>query len=133
MKVDPADRVAFHDLAPEDADFLKEVLQGLSQSRKAIPAKFFYDARGSELFEAITWKRLGLYFGPIVLVNVNGFYDPCIELLDRTVDEGFMNPQHRQMWQLVDAPAVVPLVILVGQSGRPVVARADKIDIVVPG
>ena len=27
-----------------------------------------------ELFEAITWKRLGLYRGPVVLVNVNGFY-----------------------------------------------------------
>src|ERR1019366_7007448 len=34
-----------------------------------------------ELFEAITWKRLGLYFGPVVLVNVGGFFDPCIELL----------------------------------------------------
>jgi len=28
-----------------------------------------------ELFEAITWKRLGLFFGPVVLVNVNGFFD----------------------------------------------------------
>jgi uncharacterized protein (TIGR00730 family) len=57
-----------------------------------------------ELFEAITWKRLGLYFGPIVLVNVNGFYDPCVELLDRTVAEGFMNPQHRDMWSVVAEP-----------------------------
>lgn len=57
-----------------------------------------------ELFEAITWKRLGLYFGPIVLVNVNGFYDPCIELLDRTVAEGFMNPRHRDMWSVVAEP-----------------------------
>jgi len=57
-----------------------------------------------ELFEAITWKRLGLYFGPIVLVNVNGFYDPCIELLNRTVAEGFMNPRHREMWSVVDEP-----------------------------
>jgi len=57
-----------------------------------------------ELFEAITWKRLGLYFGPIVLVNVNGFYDPCIALLERTVAEGFMNPQHRDMWCVVAEP-----------------------------
>ncbi|MBS1856594.1 MAG: TIGR00730 family Rossman fold protein [Acidobacteria bacterium] len=57
-----------------------------------------------ELFEAITWKRLGLYFGPVVLVNVNGFYDPCIELLNRTVDEGFMNEKHRQMWSVADSP-----------------------------
>jgi len=57
-----------------------------------------------ELFEAITWKRLGLYFGPVVLVNVNRFYDPCIELLNRTVDEGFMNARHRDMWSVVPGP-----------------------------
>jgi len=55
-----------------------------------------------ELFEAITWKRLGLYFGPVLLVNVNRFYDPCIELLNRSVDEGFMNAKHREMWSVVD-------------------------------
>jgi uncharacterized protein (TIGR00730 family) len=57
-----------------------------------------------ELFEAIAWKRLGLYFGPVVMVNVNGFYDPCIQLLDRTVDEGFMNAKHREMWSVVAGP-----------------------------
>jgi uncharacterized protein (TIGR00730 family) len=57
-----------------------------------------------ELFEAITWKRLGLYFGPVVLVNVNGFYDPCIQLLDRSVDEGFMNAKHREMWSVIACP-----------------------------
>jgi hypothetical protein len=57
-----------------------------------------------ELFEAITWKRLGLYFGPVLLVNVNRFYDPCIELLNRTVDEGFMNAKHREMWTVVAGP-----------------------------
>ena len=60
-----------------------------------------------ELFEAITWKRLGLYFGPVVLVNVNGFYDPCIALLNRTVDEGFMNEKHRDMWSVVTEPEEV--------------------------
>src|SRR3982750_97011 len=44
-----------------------------------------------ELFEAITWKRLGLYFGPVLLVNVNKFFDPCIELLNRCVDERFLD------------------------------------------
>src|SRR4249920_2119993 len=35
-----------------------------------------------ELSEAITLKRLGLYFNPIVLVNTNGFWDPLIRMLD---------------------------------------------------
>jgi len=57
-----------------------------------------------ELMEAITWKRLGLYRGPVVLVNVNGFYDPCVELLNRSVDEGFMDERHRAMWSVVREP-----------------------------
>lgn len=60
-----------------------------------------------ELFEAITWKRLGLYFGPVLLVNVNGFYDPCIEVLERSVAEGFMNEQHRGMWSVTAGPEQV--------------------------
>lgn len=42
-----------HDLKPSSAGFLSEVLHGLSSKPKAIPAKFFYDARGAELFELI--------------------------------------------------------------------------------
>ena len=60
-----------------------------------------------ELFEAITWKRLGLYFGPVVLVNVNKFYDPCLQLLNSTVEHGFMNAQHAAMWTSVDQPESV--------------------------
>ncbi len=43
----------FHDLAPKTASFLDEVLAGFSKEQKSLPAKFFYDARGAELFEAI--------------------------------------------------------------------------------
>jgi uncharacterized protein (TIGR00730 family) len=57
-----------------------------------------------ELSEAITLKRLGLYFNPIVLVNTKGFWDPLIRLLDDMVRERFMNPEHRQMWTVVREP-----------------------------
>jgi uncharacterized protein (TIGR00730 family) len=57
-----------------------------------------------ELFEAITWKRLGLFTCPVVLVNVRGFWDPAVELLERSVRERFMDERHRDMWSVVDAP-----------------------------
>ena len=57
-----------------------------------------------ELLEAISLKRLAIYLNPIVLVNVNGFFDPCIELLDRCIDERFMDPRHRAIWQVVERP-----------------------------
>ncbi len=60
-----------------------------------------------ELFEAITWKRLGLYSGAIVLVNTLDFFAPCIELLNRSIEERFMDPRHAQMWTVVDHPREV--------------------------
>ena len=40
--------------ATEESDFAKDVLSGLAKPQKAIPPKYFYDAEGSRLFEAIT-------------------------------------------------------------------------------
>jgi uncharacterized protein (TIGR00730 family) len=57
-----------------------------------------------ELFEAITLKRLGIYFNPIVLVNTHGFYDDLQRFLLKTIDEKMMNREHAEMWSLVDAP-----------------------------
>ncbi len=44
---------AFHDLAPSEENFRDAVLAGLAQAPKALPCKFFYDVRGSDLFEQI--------------------------------------------------------------------------------
>lgn len=43
----------FYDLHPDTENFLGDVLSGLAQPCKSLPPKYFYDARGSELFEAI--------------------------------------------------------------------------------
>jgi L-histidine Nalpha-methyltransferase len=44
---------AFHDLAPGDENFRDAVFAGLGRTPKSLPCKFFYDARGSALFEEI--------------------------------------------------------------------------------
>ncbi|WP_435578017.1 TIGR00730 family Rossman fold protein [Gilvibacter sp.] len=43
-----------------------------------------------ELFEIITWSQLGLHQKPVGLLNVNGFYDPLINLLEGMVRKGFL-------------------------------------------
>lgn len=48
------DNLIFHDYEPQKADIAREVLTGLRQEQPSLHPKFFYDARGSELFEAIT-------------------------------------------------------------------------------
>jgi len=57
-----------------------------------------------ELFEALTLKRLGFYLNPIVLVSVNGFYDPLIRQLEHCINEKFMDARHREMWSVVNHP-----------------------------
>ncbi len=45
--------VSFHDYEPEQSDFSSDVVNGLQQQPKTIPPKYFYDQRGSELFDEI--------------------------------------------------------------------------------
>jgi hypothetical protein len=60
-----------------------------------------------ELLEAISLKRLGIFLGPIVLVNTNRFFDPLLGLLARAVAERFMDERHLAMWQTVAEPEQV--------------------------
>lgn len=57
-----------------------------------------------ELLEIITWKQLGLYLNPIVILNTNGYFDPLVEMLHRAVGEHFMRPQHASIWGVAATP-----------------------------
>lgn len=64
-----------------------------------------------ELLEAITLKRLGLYFNPIVMVNTREYFNPLLQLLSDAVSEGFMDERHHDMWQVVSTPEeVIPAI-----------------------
>ena len=57
-----------------------------------------------ELLEIITWKQLGLYLNPIVILNINGFYDSLLGMLQRAVDENFMRKEHSAIWKVASEP-----------------------------
>ena len=57
-----------------------------------------------ELLEIITWKQLGLYLKPIVILNVDGFFDSLLEMLQRAIDENFMRKEHGTIWQVAQTP-----------------------------
>ena len=57
-----------------------------------------------ELLEAITWKRLALYLGPIVLLNTLSFFDRLVSALEHSIAERFMDPRHGEMWTVVAQP-----------------------------
>jgi len=48
-----------------------------------------------ELFEAMTWNQLGIHSKPAGLLNVGGYFDPLIAMLDRALEQGFVGRGHR--------------------------------------
>ena len=58
-----------------------------------------------ELLEIITWKQLGLYLNPIVILNIDGFFNPLIAMLEQAIDQQFMRPEHAALWCVASTPA----------------------------
>jgi len=62
-----------------------------------------------ETFEILSWKQLGLHDKPIIIVNIDGFWDPLLTLLDRVRDLGFVRQDTRSLFtQVTDVEAIVP-------------------------
>lgn len=57
-----------------------------------------------ELLEIITWKQLGLYLKPIVVLNINNYYAPLLSQLQCAIDESFMRSQHATIWTVANTP-----------------------------
>ena len=79
----------------------KQLMADLSDAVIALPGGC---GTLEELLEVITWKQLGLYLNPIVILNTNGFFDPLLDQLKRAIDENFMRRQHGDIWHVAATP-----------------------------
>jgi len=50
-----------------------------------------------EYFEVFTWAQIGLHTKPVILYNVNGFYDALVLHFEKMFEEGFVREQHREL------------------------------------
>lgn len=82
----------------------KAIMSSLSDAFVALPGGF---GTMDELFEAITWGQLGIHAKPIGLLNVEGYFDPILQWIERGVQEGFVNPQHRKLLTVDLEPAAL--------------------------
>ncbi|HEY7241707.1 MAG TPA: TIGR00730 family Rossman fold protein [Burkholderiales bacterium] len=57
-----------------------------------------------ELFEVWSWATLGLHRKPCGLLDVDGFFAPLVDFLDRQVEEGFIQPTYRAMLAVASTP-----------------------------
>lgn len=57
-----------------------------------------------ELLEVITWKQLGLFLRPIVVLNTDDFFGPLLAQLERCAEQQFMRRIHTDIWQVAATP-----------------------------
>ena len=55
-----------------------------------------------ELVEVTTWRQLGLHAKPIILLNINGFWQPFLALIEHMQREGFIGPRFGEYFSVVD-------------------------------
>jgi hypothetical protein len=59
----------------------------------------------AELFEALTWAQIGLHNKPVGLLNVAGYFDPLVEMIEKAIEENYIYPEHRGLFYVTDDPA----------------------------
>ena len=82
----------------------KALMAELSEAFIAMPGGF---GTFEEFFEVVTWSQLHLHQKLTGLLNVGGFYDPLVRLVDHAVQEGFIKPKHRELLIVEERPGVL--------------------------
>jgi uncharacterized protein (TIGR00730 family) len=55
-----------------------------------------------ELFEVLAWHTIKIHAKPILLLNINGFYDKLLNFLDHCVAEGMLKPESRKLLRVAN-------------------------------
>jgi uncharacterized protein (TIGR00730 family) len=72
----------------------KALMADLSDGFIALPGGY---GTFEEFCEVVTWSQLGLHTKPCGVLNIEGYYDPLLELFDQAVREGFLSVENRKL------------------------------------
>jgi hypothetical protein len=72
----------------------KALMAELADAFVALPGGY---GTFEEVLEVITWSQLGIHHKPVALLNVAGFFDPLVAMIDRAIAEGFIKPVQRDL------------------------------------
>jgi uncharacterized protein (TIGR00730 family) len=72
----------------------KSVMAELSDAFLALPGGY---GTWEELFEVLTWSQLGIQRKACAMLNVDGYYDPLLEMADKALSDGFLRGVHRDL------------------------------------
>ncbi len=88
-------------IATADMHQRKEKMTDLADAIVALPGGC---GTWEELFEAFTWRQLNIMSKPIVLLNTGGYYNPIVNMIKRSIDEGFMKSSHAKLLTVAKTP-----------------------------
>lgn len=83
---------------------IHERKQCMAQSADAVIALPGGVGTLEELAEIITWKQLGLYVNPVIILNINDFYRPLLAFFDKMRETRFLKETHPSMWKVTSCP-----------------------------
>lgn len=79
----------------------KALMAELSDAFVGLPGGF---GTFEELLEIITWGQLGIHSKPVGVLNIAGYYEGLIRLVDHAISEGFIAPGNRDLFLVADQP-----------------------------
>ncbi len=87
----------------------KQKMAEISDGFLALPGGF---GTLEEMGEILTWIQLKLIRKPIGLLNINGFYDQFLNMLDNMVASGFLKKNNREILLSAEDPALIIDIIM---------------------
>lgn len=80
----------------------KALMAELSSGFIALPGGY---GTFEELLESLTWNQLGLHSKPCAVLNINGYFEPLVALLEQAVTQQFLLAAQRELLIVEDTPA----------------------------
>lgn len=77
----------------------KSTMADLADAFVALPGGF---GTLEELFEIITWNQIGIFSKPVVIYNVDDYFNPLIRMMDSCVIAGFIKPENRNIVKIAE-------------------------------
>ncbi|MBK5255756.1 MAG: TIGR00730 family Rossman fold protein, partial [Vicinamibacteria bacterium] len=96
---------AYHEVELRVVDTMherKQLMANLADGFIALPGGL---GTFDELFEILTWNQIGLHGKPVGLLNVAGYFDPLLGLIEHAVREGFVPAKARSRILVAETPA----------------------------
>jgi len=79
----------------------------------------------AEFFEILTWRQLKFHDKPIILANVNGYWNSLLKTIDHTADKGFSRHEDKALFTVVEDIHSIPEVLSTFEiTGNPI--KSDK-------